>query len=300
MSVRIGSTVRWSSFIQAGVLDGVAGVVLGNFQNCDERRDEKIVLVRASGVAKRLRSLGIPVFEGGPFGHHAAPRFSAWRACAKISLTQAAGSFAPSQSFTTCFWCPRVMWEDPAVEPAISRAVGTYVREQIFSSAAVAAGRMDTIFHCEIIGRTGLVAARCSCQIRRPLRPREPHKALGCGFAPRSAVGKGKVSLDGTSTAILPSAKDSAWGKRQVWQLASHVSGASAIPQGLSSNVTETCSIFEMDLAGWIRFVIGSGEGYALEALFELEPIEAPGKTTYSDLGFWVLGWFSRTFGEAE
>lgn len=71
--------------IQAGVLDGVAGVVLGNFQNCDERRDDQVVLSGQAIVAKRLRGLGIPVFEDGPFGHHTESRAFRHGELAKIS-----------------------------------------------------------------------------------------------------------------------------------------------------------------------------------------------------------------------
>lgn len=56
--------------IQAGVLDGVAGVVLGNFLNCDELRDGELILSGEVIVSERLAQAGIPVFTQGPFGHH--------------------------------------------------------------------------------------------------------------------------------------------------------------------------------------------------------------------------------------
>jgi muramoyltetrapeptide carboxypeptidase len=60
--------------IQAGVLDGVAGVILGNFLNCNEERDHETVIDGHEVLCERLRGLNIPVFTHGPFGHHQASR----------------------------------------------------------------------------------------------------------------------------------------------------------------------------------------------------------------------------------
>ena len=108
------------------------------------------------------------------------------------------------------------MWENPAVDPAISRAVGTYVRDQIFSSAAVAAGRLDTIFHCEIIGRRDWSPRGALAKLDDHYDLASLTKPLVVGSLLALAVGKGKVSLDGTVDRYLPSAKDSGWGKRQI------------------------------------------------------------------------------------
>ena len=182
------------------------------------------------------------------------------------------------------------MWEDPAVEPAISRAVGTYVRDQIFSSAAVAAGRMDTIFHCEIIGRRDWAPRGALAKLDDHYDLASLTKPLVVGSLLALAVGKGKVSLDGTVDRYLPRAKDSAWGKRQIWQLASHASGASAVPQGLIEQRYGDLLNLRNEFSGVDSGPLVKAEKDALEALFELEPASASGKTTYSDLGFWVLG----------
>lgn len=59
---------------QAGVLDGVAGVILGNFQSCDETRDEVTLLSGLDILEERFRNEGVPVFKDAPFGHHNASR----------------------------------------------------------------------------------------------------------------------------------------------------------------------------------------------------------------------------------
>jgi muramoyltetrapeptide carboxypeptidase len=56
---------------QAQVLDAVAGVVVGDFEECDDREDEKGIRGRSSRdvLEERLGRLPVPVTLGGAFGH---------------------------------------------------------------------------------------------------------------------------------------------------------------------------------------------------------------------------------------
>ena len=82
------------------------------------------------------------------------------------------------------------------------------------------------------------------------------------------AVGKGKVSLDGTVDRYLPSAKDSAWGKRQIWQLVSARLGRVGYPQGLiEQRYGDLLNLLAMDLAEWILGRWQGGERRARGAL---------------------------------
>jgi muramoyltetrapeptide carboxypeptidase len=50
-----------TQLLQAGWFDGVRGVVLGSWEECDPHA--------AEWVGERLRGLGVPVLAGVPFGH---------------------------------------------------------------------------------------------------------------------------------------------------------------------------------------------------------------------------------------
>ena len=60
--------------IQAGTLDGIGGVILGQFSGCDELRQDEVVLRGRDVVVDRLCDLGVPVLEGAPFGHEHSSR----------------------------------------------------------------------------------------------------------------------------------------------------------------------------------------------------------------------------------
>ena len=182
------------------------------------------------------------------------------------------------------------MWKEEPKEPGISRALGTYVRDQVFSCAGVAAGDLDSQFHIEIQGRR-------TWEPRGPLAKTEDlfdlaslTKPLVVGSLLAMAVGKGKVSLDSTVERYLPGAKGKGWAKRQIWQLASHCSGASATPQGeLETLYNELLSLRNQHNGVDLHRVV-AGESKTLDALFASEPVGEPVQTLYSDLGFWVLG----------
>lgn len=182
------------------------------------------------------------------------------------------------------------MWVEEVQEPGISRAVGTFVREDLFSCAGVAAGHLEDPFHFEILGRRDWTP-------REPLAKRKDHfdlasltKPLVVGSLLTLAVGKGKLSLDSCVDRYLEEAKGTGWGKRQIWQLASHASGASATPQGALEAAYGELLKVRNDHNGVELGRINAAEKAALEALLSTEPSAEPSTTCYSDLGYWVLG----------
>ncbi len=65
----------------SGALDGVSGVVLGEFIKCEPGRDGFTV---EEVLRERLGSLGVPVLAGAPFGHGASHR--PWVQGARVTL----------------------------------------------------------------------------------------------------------------------------------------------------------------------------------------------------------------------
>ena len=54
----------------SGVLDGVAGILLGDFVDCDgEQGDPPQMVAARSVLARRLSQLGVPLVAGAPVGH---------------------------------------------------------------------------------------------------------------------------------------------------------------------------------------------------------------------------------------
>lgn len=182
------------------------------------------------------------------------------------------------------------MWKEEPKEPGISRAVGTYVRDQVFSCAGVAAGHLNSPFHIEIQGRRDWQPRSSLAKLDDLFDLASLTKPLVVGSLLAAAVGKGKLSLDATIERYLPAAKGSDWAKRQIWQLASHCSGASATPQGNLERCYGELLAVRNQNNGVNLEKVDLGMSKTLDALFELEPLGQPTQTLYSDLGFWVLG----------
>ena len=182
------------------------------------------------------------------------------------------------------------MWEDEPKESGISRALGTYVRDGVFSCAGVAAGDLSSPFHIEIQGRRNWLPRGPLARLDDFFDLASLTKPLVTGSLLALAVGKGKLSLDAQVDRYLPLAKGTAWANRQIWQLASHSSGASATPEGRLEESYRELLTLRNQHNGVNHSQITACERSTLDTLFETEPSGEANNTRYSDLGFWVLG----------
>jgi len=182
------------------------------------------------------------------------------------------------------------MWKEEPKEPGISRALGTYARDGVFSCAAIAAGNLKQPFHVEVAGRRTWLPRGPVAKLDDLFDLASLTKPLVTGSLLALAVGKGKLSLEANVERYLPAVKGTGWASRQIWQLASHCAGASATPQGDLEALYGELLVLRNQNNGVSLDRLVAAETATLEALFRLEPPREPVQTLYSDLGFWVLG----------